>query len=120
MKNEFGTYLNLLRIKYGISVRELGIKIGVSFSHLSNVENGNRKPFSYEKILLISNVLELTEFEEQHLMNLSDKSIKLFNDLKDIQTYMISNPKSIETIKCARDLGYGNVYWQKIIDDISK
>lgn len=121
MKNEFGIYLKCLREKYNLSVRGLAEKSDISFSHLSNIENGRRTPPEHDKIITISNVLETTEVEKQRLLDLAEQSKMIVHGIPDeISNYMLGNNKAIEAVKTAKSLNYSNEQWQCIIDDMNK
>lgn len=121
MDNQFGTYLKSLREKYNHSVRGLAEKSDISFSHLSNIENGRRKIPPYEKIIHISNVLGISLSEKQQLLKLAELSKERSNGIpNNISDYMIENEKSIEAVKTARMLGYGNDQWKEIISIMNR
>ena len=66
MKNEFGIYLRYLRHKYHVTLRCLSDMTGISFSYISNIENGNRKPPMLDKISKIAIALGVTDEEKSN------------------------------------------------------
>ncbi|MBQ1928845.1 MAG: helix-turn-helix domain-containing protein [Clostridia bacterium] len=76
MIGEFGEYLQILRQSKGITVRQLGEMVTVSSSHISNIENGRRKPPKVEVLKSIVRALGLTEDEERQLIFLAENERK--------------------------------------------
>ena len=76
MIGEFGEYLQILRQSKGITVRQLGEMVTVSPSHISNIENGRRKPPKGEVLKSIVRALGLTEDEERQLIFLAENERK--------------------------------------------
>jgi transcriptional regulator with XRE-family HTH domain len=58
----FGDKLRALREKYGFSYRKLGAEIGIAYSHLLNIEAGNRKP-SLDLVIAIAEYFDVS-FDE--------------------------------------------------------
>lgn len=120
-KKEFGIYLKYLRNRQKMPLRQLSKLIGISYTHLSNVENGRRTPPEHDKIITISNVLETTKIEKQRLLELAEQSKMIVHGIPDeISNYMLRNNKAIEAVKTAKSLNYSNEQWQGIIDDMNK
>ena len=81
----FGTHIKELRLKSRISLRELSRKIGMDASNWSKIER-NILPLPSDKGLLtkLSNLLELSEAETQHISDLAALSRgQLPADLQD-------------------------------------
>jgi PTS system nitrogen regulatory IIA component len=55
----FGSTLRLLRVDAGLSLRELGARIGVSSAYLSRVENGHDPPPTPDRLIAIADALGL-------------------------------------------------------------
>lgn len=113
MKNEFGTYLEFLRRKYKITLRKLSDMTGISHTHISNIENGNRNPPNIKNLLRIATALGVSGAEKEQLIYLSVKQNGLPEDIVD---YMLNNTASIITIKAAQELGYNNSSWEKLLE----
>ena len=76
MIGEFGEYLQILRQSKGVTVRQLGEMVTVSPSHISNIENGRRRPPKCEVLRSIVKALSLTEDEERQLIFLAENERK--------------------------------------------
>ena len=59
----FGPKLRELRTKVGLSLQELGARVGVDFSYLSKIENGVKPPPSKRVILRLAQVLKVSDGE---------------------------------------------------------
>lgn len=53
----FGENLRRHRKAAGLSLRELATKLGISPAYLSDIERGNRAPFSGDKLTKVAEVL---------------------------------------------------------------
>lgn len=88
-------------------LRQLSKLIGISYTHLSNIENGRRTPPEHDKLITISNILETTEVEKQHLLELAEQSKMIVHGIPcEISNYMLGNNKAIEAVKTAKSLNY--------------
>ena len=98
MKNEFGIYLKCLREKYNLSVRGLAEKSDISFSHLSNIENGRRTPPEHDKIITI--IVCKMKLTNKHIKKKSPNDIELFLKifpLFEINSFSIRNHYNCST-----------------------
>lgn len=120
MNNKFGRYLVELREQKNISARKLAKSINISYSHISNIENGRRSP-NKETIINISNYLDLRIEERIKLFDLAAIDHTRINNIPDdISDYIQKNNCSIRVIRLAENLRYTNVEWNEIIDYMSK
>jgi transcriptional regulator with XRE-family HTH domain len=55
----FGEKLRKLRLKYGLSYRQLGAELEIAFTHLANIENGSKYP-SPDLIIRIADYFEVS------------------------------------------------------------
>ena len=117
MKNEFGIYLRYLRHKYHVTLRCLSDMTGISFSYISNIENGNRKPPMLDKISKIAIALGVTDEEKKQLFDLAISQDGL---PEDIVRYMMLNTLSIFAIQIAQQLELDNADWKEIIEFMKK
>ena len=84
---------------------------------MSDIENDHRYPPDKEKIYKIAEVLHLTAEETNLLFDLAaeDKNSKKNSVSPDIAEYIMEHDKSRVALRIARDKGYGEKEWEKII-----
>lgn len=74
MEREFGTLLRRLREEAGWSMGQLARALEISTPYLSDVERGNRAPFTSERIALIAHELNLKAESHADLLTASANS----------------------------------------------
>lgn len=113
MKGNFGKYLQILRHSKGVTVRQLSNMIFISASHISNIENGRRRPPKDDILKSMSKALGLTDIEERQFFFLAEKEKQISNETLD---YMSENDMSARTVDLAREYNFTNDDWAEIID----
>ena len=71
MKQLFGQYIKSLRKKNGLTLTQLGAKLGIDSANLSKIENGKRE-FDEKKLELLAKTFDL---------NIEDLKIEFFAEL---------------------------------------
>ena len=90
-----GTRVKMLRITKGISQTELAKQIGVTQTHLSNIENGKNYPNS-ETIEKIAKGLGVEVFElfvVEHLAEIDNEKL-----LKELNSILKNDSKLLKTV----------------------
>ncbi len=95
----YGSYLRKLRIKRGLTIKELAEQIGISGQYLSEMERGGRKCLNDEKTAAITDALKLTECEAIRLAFLSEKIKNRVAIPVDVRAYIEENPYIISEIE---------------------
>lgn len=86
----YGQFLKAKRISDSreLTLRDVAAELGVSFSYVSDIEQGRRKPYDEVKTLKIIEFLKLTEDEVALLYDLAAKeNSRIPRDLDDIMMY---------------------------------
>lgn len=93
-----GEKMKVLRIKKGLSLKELGAKVNLSDTALSKIENGKTKSPSVEIAMKIADVLEVNVYElfsntPHNLKNSSNEEIanQIINDFKLRLAYAVDH-----------------------------
>ena len=68
MVNKYGKLLRELRKAKGMSLRELGEKLGVSTQFVCNVELGNKHPFNLQRNIEVCRILECQDRQHELLV----------------------------------------------------
>ena len=100
--SNFGTYLCAMRKRAGLTLRDLGKRIGFSPAYLNDVEKGRRYPFSFEKLQKLVLILELDEEEANTMFDLAGLSR---NDIPaDIVEYLAESEGMYKMIRELREM----------------
>ena len=86
----YGQFLKAKRISDSreLTLKDVAAELGVSFSYVSDIEQGRRKPYDEAKTLKIIEFLKLTEDEVALLYDLAAKeNSRIPRDLDDIMMY---------------------------------
>ena len=86
----YGQFLKAKRISDSreLTLKDVAAELGVSFSYVSDIEQGRRKPYDEIKTLKIIEFLKLTEDEVALLYDLAAKeNSRIPRDLDDIMMY---------------------------------
>ena len=120
MNNQFGKYLTKLRIERNVSERKLSKLTNISYSHISNIENGRRSP-NKEIINKISECLNLNEREKLKMFDLAAIDHTRINKIPDdVSEYIENNNSLINVIRLASELNYTNEEWEALINHLNK
>lgn len=114
----FGDYLSDLRKEKRITLKTLSEQIGVSISYLSDVEKGRRDSFPLDKLMEISKYLNLSQENQDKLMNLAGNQRKEI--APDLPDYVAGKDYINAALRKAKDLNAGEEEWLKFIDDLVK
>lgn len=113
-KVTFGGYVREKRLAANINLRKLAEILGIVPAYMSDIENDHRYPPEKEKISKIAEALHLTQEETDYLFDLAAGNKK--NAVSpDIADYIMEQDKSRVALRIARDKGYGEKEWEKII-----
>lgn len=89
----FAEFIHKKRIEKNFTLRELAIKLEISFSYLSDVEKGRAKAFKLELLKKLVDIFELDQDESDLMYNLAAKSQDEVP--ADIAEYMKKNPDAV-------------------------
>ena len=124
---EFGKYIKNKRIEKRYTLIAAAKLLGISFSYLSDIENGKKLPPNSlddnhkELMQKIKKHLELSEDEYEELVKLADKELMDRGHLaNEINQYMIENPIATVALRKATKKNLSEDAWKKIIEEMDK
>ena len=124
---EFGKYIKNKRIEKRYTLIAAAKLLGISFSYLSDIENGKKLPPNSlddnhkELMKKIKKHLELSEEEYEELVKLADKELMDRGHLaNEINQYMIENPIATVALRKATKKNLSEDAWKKIIEEMDK
>lgn len=114
MERTFGDFVREKRLEKGINLRKLAEELDIAPAYMSDLENNHRYPPEKEKLYKIAEVLQLSEEETNTLFDLAggNKKNPVSPDLTD---YIMEQDKSRVALRIARDKGFGEKEWEKVI-----
>ena len=114
----FGQLLRHLRPLKGISLRGFAKDLDITPAYLSDVEKGNRKPFSIEFIDKTSAILKLTPSEKETLLDLAGKE---HNSIApDVIQYVSSNAQFTAAFRKAQAMNVTEEEWMEMLRDLEE
>lgn len=118
MDKDIGNLIKKKREELGFSIRELAKKIDMSPVYLCNIENGKRNLPSDYKLLLIANVLFLSQDEKIIFFDkISESQQKIPIDVNE---YLFDKKEAIIFIRSAEKYDYKNSDWEKLFKYLKK
>lgn len=94
----FGEFIKEKRLLIeGLTVRKLAAKLNISFTYLSDVENGRAKAFKPEILKKLAEILNLNENEKEQFYNLAGESQNTMP--YDITEKVLSRPELIAAFR---------------------
>lgn len=110
----FGDYIKNKRLTNKYTMKDVADKLGLSISYLSDVEKGRRNPFEFEKLVLLSEILHLSDIEKNELMNLAGS--KRNEIAPDVNEYAASNQYITDALRTSKNINASEQEWLEFID----
>jgi len=114
----FGEFLQHKREDKGITLRRMAEMLGVSAPFLSDVEKGRRNSLEMDKLVLLKQILVLSDDEYQTMLNLAGKQRKTV--APDLPEYIMDRDYVSAALRTARDLDAGEAEWQRFVEELKK
>ena len=124
---DFGKFIKNKRLEKRLTLIEAAKMLGISFSYLSDIENGKKLPPNSlneehkELMKKIKDSFEMTDEEYEQLEKLADIELVDKGHLaNEINQYMIENPMATIALRKATKKNLSEEDWKKIIKDMDK
>ena len=124
---EFGKFIRNKRIEKRLTLIAAAKILGISFSYLSDIENGHKLPPNSlnddHKGLMkkFRECFEMTDDEYDQLLKLADKELVDKGHLaNEVNQYMIENPLATVALRKATKKNLSEKDWKKIIKEMDK
>lgn len=124
---DFGDFIKNKRRELELTLADVSDKLNISFSYLSDMEQGKKLPPNSDKeshkelMKKIKDVYELSEEEYEKMQDYADRELMekghLQNDVKD---YVMETPAAITALRKATRQNLSNSDWQEIIKKMEK
>jgi len=117
-EHNFGEFLQNKRQDRGITLRRMAEMLSVSAPFLSDVEKGRRNSLDIDKLVLIRQILSLSEEDYQTMLNLAGRQRNTV--APDLPEYIMDRDYVSAALRTARDLDAGEKEWQRFVEELKK
>lgn len=115
MNNQnFGEFLQTKREQQKITLRQLAEKLDLSAPFLSDVEKGRRNSLDMDRLVMLRQILNLSDEEYETMLNLAGKQRKTV--APDLPEYIMERDYVSAALRTARDLDAGEAEWQRFVE----
>jgi len=115
----FGDFIKQRRLTL-MSQRDMAMRLGVSFSYASDIENGRRNPPGDDLLVQIAELLNLKGIDRDDYFDLAGKwRNEVSPDLYDYIMNQEVSPAVRLALRTARDFGATKQDWQEFIESIN-
>lgn len=117
MNNQnFGEFLQTKREQQKITLRQLAEKLDLSAPFLSDVEKGRRNSLDMDRLVMLRQILNLSDEEYETMLNLAGKQRKTV--ALDLPEYIMERDYVSAALRTARDLDAGEAEWQRFVEEL--
>ncbi len=112
----FGEFLQTKREQQKITLRQLAEKLDLSAPFLSDVEKGRRNSLDMDRLIMLRQILNLSDEEYETMLNLAGKQRKTV--APDLPEYIMERDYVSAALRTARDLDAGEAEWQRFVEEL--
>ena len=112
----FGEFLQTNREQQKITLRQLAEKLDLSAPFLSDVEKGRRNSLDMDRLIMLRQILNLSDDEYETMLNLAGKQRKTV--APDLPEYIMERDYVSAALRTARDLDAGEAEWQRFVEEL--
>ena len=117
MNNQnFGEFLQTKREQQKITLRQLAENLDLSAPFLSDVEKGRRNSLDMDRLVMLRQILNLSDEEYETMLNLAGKQRKTV--APDLPEYIMERDYVSAALRTARDLDAGEAEWQRFVEEL--
>lgn len=112
----FGEFLQHKREQQKITLRQLAEELDLSAPFLSDVEKGRRNSLDMDRLVMLRQILNLSDDEYETMLNLAGKQRKTV--APDLPEYIMERDYVSAALRTARDLDAGEAEWQRFVEEL--
>ena len=119
MNNQnFGEFLQTKREQQKITLRQLAEKLDLSAPFLSDVEKGRRNSLDMDRLVMLRQILNLSDEEYETMLNLAGKQRKTV--APDLPEYIMERDYVSAALRTARDLDASEADWLRFVEELKQ
>lgn len=115
-EKNFGEFLQTQREQQKITLRQLAEKLDLSAPFLSDVEKGRRNSLDMDRLIMLKQILNLSDDEYETMLNLAGKQRKTV--APDLPEYIMERDYVSAALRTARDLDAGEAEWMRFVEEL--
>lgn len=115
-EKNFGEFLQTKREQQKITLRQLAEKLDLSAPFLSDVEKGRRNSLDMDRLIMLKQILNLSDDEYETMLNLAGKQRKTV--APDLPEYIMERDYVSAALRTARDLDAGEAEWMRFVEEL--
>lgn len=117
---KFSEYLKRKRIEKNIKAKTMAELLSISPAYLSSLENGSRRPPSFELLKKTADILDLNTNERYLLFDLAGENKQPPELSKDLTEYIYQNPQILETLRYSMKCQLTEKEWSNIYSFVNR
>lgn len=117
---KFGEYLKQKRTENNMKAKTMAELLSISPAYLSSLENGSRRPPSYELLKKMAAILKLSTDERYQLFDLAGENKNPPEISNDLTEYIYQNPQILETLRYAMKCRLSDREWRVILSFVNR
>lgn len=115
-EKNFGEFLQTKREQQKITLRQLAERLDLSAPFLSDVEKGRRNSLDMDRLIMLKQILNLSDDEYETMLNLAGKQRKTV--APDLPEYIMERDYVSAALRTARDLDAGEAEWMRFVEEL--
>ena len=115
-EKNFGEFLQTKREQQKITLRQLAERLDLSAPFLSDVEKGRRNSLDIDRLIMLKQILNLSDDEYETMLNLAGKQRKTV--APDLPEYIMERDYVSAALRTARDLDAGEAEWMRFVEEL--
>lgn len=112
--DSFSGYIKGMRVKSGLSLREVATRMNISATYYTDVEKGRRYPMDFEKLMLFGDITGMTKEEINRMLDLAGRARGTV--APDVAAYIADNQCVGAALRLARDVHAECADWECFAD----
>lgn len=108
--DSFSSYIKGMRVKSGLSLREVATRMNISATYYTDVEKGRRHPMDFEKLMQFGDITGMTKEEINRMMDLAGRARGTV--APDVAAYIAENQCVGAALRLAHDVRAECADWE--------
>lgn len=112
--DSFSGYIKDMRVKSGLSLRDVATRLNISATYYTDVEKGRRHPMDLGKLMQFGSITGMTQEEINKMLDLAGRARGTV--APDVAAYIVENQCVGTALRVARDVQAECVDWERFAE----